>query len=73
MARSAASTGAELPAKEYVGTLKKFDGFSDALARLKVGEDQGVIASAMEFVLEGLHLNRRLNRDKVDGGFRYRG
>ena len=70
---STIDTGAELPAKEYVGTLKKFDGFSDALARLKVGEDQGVIASAMEFVLEGLHLNRRLNRDKVDGGFRYRG
>ncbi len=30
-------------------------------------------ASAVEFVLEGLHLNKRLNKDKVAGRYQYRG
>ena len=69
---STLDTGAEMPSKSYVGALSNFGGFADALKRMKVGEDESAIASAMEFVLEGLHLNRRLNRDKVEGGFRYR-
>ena len=32
-----------------------------------------LIASAVEFVLEGLHLNKRLNKDKVRGRAQYRG
>jgi hypothetical protein len=33
-----------------------------------------VIASAVEFVLEGLHLSRKLNKDVQSGGAsRYRG
>jgi magnesium chelatase subunit I len=31
-----------------------------------------MIASAVEFVLEGLHLNRRLNKDRAEGRARYR-
>ena len=31
------------------------------------------MASAAEFVLEGLHLNKRLNKDKIGGRFQYRG
>jgi magnesium chelatase subunit I len=65
-------TGAEMPSKEYVGALGKFEAFGDVLKPLKVGESESAIASAMEFILEGLHLNRRLNRDKIEGGFRYR-
>ena len=30
-------------------------------------------ASAIEFILEGLHLNKRLNKDAVGGQARYRG
>ena len=30
------------------------------------------VASAVEFVLEGLHLHTRLNKDRVGGGARYR-
>ena len=30
------------------------------------------VASAVEFMLEGLHLNKRLNKDEVAGGARYR-
>jgi hypothetical protein len=28
-------------------------------------------ASAIEFILEGLHLTKQLNRDVIEGGFRY--
>jgi hypothetical protein len=37
-------------------------------------EDQRpeVVAAAVEFVLEGLHLNRRLNCDRTPVGYVYR-
>ncbi len=60
-----------MPSKDYVKTLAKFDGFRDAVRKLKAGEEPSSVASAMEFIVEGLHLNRRLNRDSVDGINRY--
>jgi len=42
-----------------------------AIARLDAGESPAGIASAAEFVLEGLHLNRRLNKERRGGGIRY--
>ncbi|MEO5985425.1 MAG: sigma 54-interacting transcriptional regulator [Candidatus Limnocylindria bacterium] len=42
-----------------------------AIARLDAGESPAGIASAVEFVLEGLHLNRRLNKERRGGGVRY--
>jgi magnesium chelatase subunit I len=42
-----------------------------AVARLDAGESPAGIASAIEFVLEGLHLNRRLNKERRGGGIRY--
>ncbi len=65
-------TGEDIPSRQYVQRLKGVDGFSEALRRLGVGEEASVIASGMEFILEGLHLNRRLNRDRVEGRYRYR-
>ena len=47
-------------------------GLSDAVKRLGATGTPAATASAVELVLEGLHLNRRLNRDAVDGGFAYR-
>ncbi|HEV8053381.1 MAG TPA: sigma 54-interacting transcriptional regulator [Candidatus Limnocylindrales bacterium] len=44
---------------------------SAAIARLDAGESAAGIASATEFVLEGLHLNRRLNKERRGGGVRY--
>ncbi|MGH2401212.1 MAG: sigma 54-interacting transcriptional regulator [Candidatus Limnocylindria bacterium] len=44
---------------------------SAAIARLDAGESPAGIASAAEFVLEGLHLNRRLNKERRGGGIRY--
>jgi magnesium chelatase subunit I len=43
-------------------------------AAAKLGAaDPASLAAAMEFVLEGLHLNRKLNKDLQSGHARYRG
>ena len=36
-------------------------------------ETKAETAAAIEFLLEGLHLNKRLNKDKVGGKTQYRG
>jgi magnesium chelatase subunit I len=62
-----------LPSKDYVKIVKQVDGLDRAVAKLEPGENLAVIAAAVEFVLEGLHLNKRLNKDKVGGRAQYRG
>ena len=42
------------------------------LADLEVGESPAGIASGIEFVLEGLHLTKRLNKDAVGARATYR-
>ena len=62
-----------LPSKQYVKIVKRIEGFDRAVAKLEPGENLAVIASAVEFVLEGLHLNKRLNKDDSAGKVKYRG
>ena len=64
-------TGSTVASKEYVKALTRLDGLSESLGPLDLGEDESAIASGIEFVLEGLHLSRRLNRDRVGAGYRY--
>lgn len=52
---------------EYVRLANEVEGLSEAMARLEAGEKPANMASALEFVLEGLHLNKRLNKDRVAG------
>jgi magnesium chelatase subunit I len=67
-------TGPDIPSNLYEDTLQRVEGLREAVERLGVKKDSPAqVASAVEFILEGLHLNRRLNRDKVEGKFRYRG
>ena len=61
------------PSAEYVKLLKQTEGLDAAVEKLGAGESKPAIASAAEFVLEGLHLNKRLNKDKVGGRYQYRG
>jgi magnesium chelatase subunit I len=66
-------TGDLMRSADYVRWLRETPGFDEAVARL--GGSNGssaVTASAIEFILEGLHLNRRLNKDRSGGGGRYR-
>ena len=59
--------------KEYVKIVKQVDGLDRAVAKLEPGENVAVIAAGVEFILEGLHLNKRLNKDRVGGRTQYRG
>ena len=40
--------------------------------KLRGHGNPAMVASAVEFILEGLHLNKRLNKDEVKGQTRYR-
>ncbi|MBI4329049.1 MAG: magnesium chelatase [Chloroflexi bacterium] len=62
-----------LPARHYTATLGEMEGLGEAVKRLEADESPATVASAIEFVLEGLHLNRRVNKDKHEGAVRYRG
>ena len=65
-------TGSDNPSSDYMEILKQAPGLDQGVERLGAGESPAAIASATEFILEGLHLNRRLNRDHFERGFRYR-
>ncbi len=64
--------GNDMSSMEYVTQLSKVGGLSKAIDRLSARGNPATIASAIEFILEGLHLNRRLNKDEVAGKTRYR-
>jgi len=66
-------TGEVMPATEYEHLLTDVPGLSDAVGLLSHDERPGVRASMIEFVLEGLHLNKRLNKDSLGGQAVYRG
>jgi magnesium chelatase subunit I len=66
-------TGDDVPAAEYAKTLSSLPGLRDTLADLEVAETPAGVASAVEFVLEGLHLSKRLNKDAMGGKSAYRG
>ncbi len=63
-----------MPAMGYVLQLSHLDGVREGIDKLNVGANPAAVASAVEFILEGLHLNRRLNkapRDTAGGSVRY--
>ena len=64
--------GDEMASMEYVNQLSKVGGLSKAIDKLHARGNPATIASAVEFILEGLHLNRRLNKDEINGKTRYR-
>ena len=68
-----AHTGEGLPSAELAALATEVPGLADAIAPL-VGPEASapVLASAVEFVLEGLHLSRRLNKDEASSGTTYR-
>ena len=60
------------PTMSYVHQVSHMDGVSEAVQRLGVGGSPAAIASAVEFILEGLHLHRKLNKDIRGGAANYR-
>ena len=67
-----ADTGSEKQAAGYEEFLNSVDGLKHAVGRLTEDSRPEVIASAVEFILEGLHLNRRLNCERTPNGYRYK-
>jgi magnesium chelatase subunit I len=59
---------AAMPSTEYQEGLDAIAGLRDAAARLAGGDSPGRLASAIEFILEGLHLENRLNKSEDDDG-----
>ena len=66
-------TGEAMAASDYTALLRSIDGLAEIVGRVTNDERPEVQASAVEFVLEGLHLNKRLNKDRVGGQALYRG
>ena len=64
--------GDGLASLEYVRQAAEVSGFTPAIKKLGVHGNPAQIASAIELVLEGLHLNRKLNKDRSAGRMRYR-
>jgi magnesium chelatase subunit I len=61
------------PSLEYMRQAAEVAGFTPAIKKLGGQGNPAQIASAIEFVLEGLHLSRKLNKDRTAGHSRYRG
>ncbi len=68
---NSAETGSELRSSQYRGLLESLDGLQGAVVRLTEDTRPEVVASAVEFVLEGLHLNRKINCDRTTTGYLY--
>jgi magnesium chelatase subunit I len=60
-----------MPSREYLAGLDQIAPLREAAARLCGGEEPAAIASAIEFLLEGLHLSNKLNKTAREHGARY--
>ena len=61
-----------IPSAEYLDGLKNIPGLKDAVKSLVNVECHAEAASAIEFVLEGLHLSNKLNKETLNGKFIYK-
>jgi magnesium chelatase subunit I len=60
-----------MPSTEYIKQVDTMPGLRAAAAKLGATEP-AALAAAIEFVLEGLHLSKKLNKDVQAGRYRYR-
>jgi magnesium chelatase subunit I len=65
------STGDDIPAAEYDEIVASNAALAEAATAL-VGDAGALTASAVEFILEGMHLTKRLNKDAVAGRASFR-
>ena len=66
-------TGECLHSGFYEDMLKQIDGLGQAISTLSPTDTPQQRAAAVEFVLEGLHVNQKLNKDALNGQYIYRG
>lgn len=56
-----------MPSQDYLEGIKEIPGLKEAIRTLGTLESPALMASATEFILEGLHLHQKLNKE-VEGG-----
>jgi len=61
-----------MSSSEYLEDVHNIPGLSDALKALGVDDRPALIASTTEFLLEGLHLHQKLNKEREGGRYTYR-
>jgi len=71
--REPVEIGEDVSSADYVALVESMPSLARPVAQL-VGADAtpGQVASAVELILEGLHLSKRLNKDAVSGRAQYR-
>lgn len=65
-------TSEDMPSMDYVHQVAELPGLKEALDKIQAQGNPAIIASGVEFILEGLHLNKKLNKDWMAGRSRYR-
>src|SRR5687768_1819139 len=66
-----AEVGEFVPSSNHGALIESVPELASAIGRLDAGESAAGLASAAGFVLEVLHLNRRLNQERRGGGVRH--
>jgi magnesium chelatase subunit I len=61
-----------MKAEEYLDGVQAIPGLREGIRVLGGVESPGFIAAATEFILEGLHLHQKLNKDREGGRYTYR-
>ena len=64
---------ASMPSAEVLAGLDEIAGLRESASRLADGDSPARLASAVSFILEGLHLSNRLNKTALERGARYAG
>src|SRR5580698_8021497 len=59
------------PASDYMDALREVPGLREAIDQIGVFETPGLMATASEFVFEGLHLHQKLNKERSGGRYSY--
>lgn len=62
-----------MPTAVYSQKARSLGGLHEAFQRLEMLESTATMASALEFILEGLHLNKKLNKKILEGEISYWG
>jgi magnesium chelatase subunit I len=65
--------GEDIGSADYAGLLEDIPALQEPVGRLTDDQTAAAVAGAVEFILEGLHLSKRLNKEAVGGRATYRG
>ena len=65
-------TSDNMNARSYARYIKEIPGLTKIVKKMTNAETPEMLASIVEFIFEGLHLNKMLNKTKVEGKTVYR-